>query len=946
MSTDTKQIVSKGINIGHINVYHLGNKVHDICRMLKDADIHLLGLTETRLNLQPDEQISISGYTFWRKDKNTEGQHGLGLYISDTIISNITRCYDFESKEMECMWVQFKRNSKDTPLLLCFMYRNCACDFSWYDHFFAMMIKVYEKHPKADVALMGDFNLDLLKPQIPWRTTFSSFGLQQLVNKPTRVAKKGDKITSTLLDHIYSNNSAKVSNIRFSDVCVSDHNATICTWTCKPIHLKSNNNQNHKTIEYRCFKKFDQNSFLYELSLCDFTQVYQCTNSDNALETWYSIFSPLLDKHAPIRKKRIKQREHKEAITPEILAAMKQRDNFKANGQFEEYKKLRNKVNDMVRNSESNIIKEKVKNSRHTGEIWHVMNYITYKCKNKNLFNNIKASADDFNSFFLSFGHSETKSKQTSSDTSDYFLNLVEKFCMTQNPTSQSCRIPLISVLEVGKYLSNLASKKSTGLDSISPFFLKLSLPYIVESLTYIYNLCITTNTFPKLWKEAKVVPIPKTKDSCNLNQFRPISLLSVLSKPLERHIKYHMYEFVENKSLFHILQSGFRKNHSCNSALTQMCDSWLSSLNNSLICGTIFLDFKKAFDLVNHDTLLRKIKLYTNNENTTALISSFLDNRMQRVLLNGKLSNPGILNTGVPQGSILGPLLFCLYINDLPLAISNPAVSCYLFADDGTLSSANTSVDKLQQVLQIEMDNVSAWSKANRMIIHPDKTKSMVITSRQKHQLSDLRLQLHVDSNKIQSVDNHKVLGVIVDKELRWEQHIHSICNKVSRNLYLLFKLKPYLDTESMKTFYYAHCLSHFNYCSIVWGMSKTFYMKKLNQLHRRAAKVLNPSENLSTDEKLSGLGFLPLRKQFIFNTLVQMFKVHIHESTPNLQSLFTQRGNRYILPKTRIDLFKSSFSFQGAIQWNSLPLEIRLSTSIQIFKDRLKTFLLDDHG
>ena len=127
---------------------------------------------------------------------------------------------------------------------------------------------------------------------------------------------------------------------------------------------------------------------------------------------------------------------------------------------------------------------------------------------------------------------------------------------------------------------------------------------------------------------------------------------------------------------------------------------------------------------------------------------------------------------------------------------------------------------------------------------------------------------------------------------------------------------------------------------------LSKTFYMKKLNQLHRRAAKVLNSSTNLSTDEKLIDLGFLPLQKQFIFNTLVQMFKVHIHESTPNLQFLFTQRGNRYILPKTRIDLFKSSFSFQGAIQWNSLPLEICLSTSTQIFKNRLKTFLFDDHG
>ena len=648
----------------------------------------------------------------------------------------------------------------------------------------------------------------------------------------------------------------------------------------------------------------------------------------------------------------MKQKKSNEAITPDILEAMKERDRYWADGKFEEYKKLRNKINDMIRQAESKLIQTKVDQSRHTGEIWQVMNYITHKGKRKKLFNNIKASSDEFNAYLLSScdpSHGETTlGANLQPMDSTYVLSNIDQYCKDRNTSSNACNIPLISVLEVGKYISQLSSKKSTGLDSVSPYFLKLSLPYIVESLTFIYNLSITTNTFPTAWKEAKVIPIPKTKTACDMSHFRPISLLSVLSKPLEKHIKLHLYTFMECQNLFHVLQSGFRQNHSCATALTHMCNKWLSSVNESLLNGAVFLDFKKAFDLVNHDLLIKKLRIYSNNESTTSFLSSFLSERKQSVQINGNLSSSRHINKGVPQGSILGPLLFCIYINDLPLHISNPAVDCYLFADDGTLSTADKSIGNLQQTLQTEINNVLSWSEANHMIIHPDKTKSMVISTRQKHQLSELKLNLLIHDKEIQHVDEHKVLGVIIDKELRWEQHIHTICKKVSKNIYLLFKLKPYLDIDDMKKFYLAHCLSHFNYCSTVWGMSKSVSMKKLNQLHRRAGRILLPSDTQTTDEKLKSLDLLPLQKQIEFNTLMQMYKVHTNEAPPYLSPLLTptQRGSRYLIPKTRIDLFKSSFSFQGPIRWNSLPLDIRLATSLDSFKTRLRSFLIDDHG
>ena len=927
-----------GINVGHVNVYHLGNKTHDICRLLNESNLDILGLSETRLNLQPDEQIEISDFTFFRKDKQNTGQHGLGAYINNSVLPFTERRMDLESNNVENMWIQVKRSPKDTPLLICFMYRNCSSDFTWYDDFFTMMTNVYNKHPKANILILGDFNLDLLKPQVPWLSTYTSVGLQQLISNPTRVAKKGDRITSTLLDHIYTNQTHMVSNIKFSDIRVSDHTAIICTWNCK-IKSPQKQPQNHTTIEYRCFKNFDQNRFLFDLSLCDFSTVYQYSDPNMALKSWYDIFLPLLNKHAPIRKKRVKQKQFNESITPDILNLMRERDKLYNDGRHEEYRKLRNKVNDMIRQSEAQLIQSKVEKSKHIGTIWNAMDYITHKHKKKKLFNNISASANEFNSIFLSSNGAGNLTSPTVNNT-PVDLHKVKDFCKSKLSSFDSCVIPEMTVFEVGKHLQSLSDKKSTGIDSVSPFFIKLSLPYIVESLTYIYNLCITSNTFPDEWKKAKVVPIPKTKNCSDLNNFRPISILSVLSKPIEKHIHVTIYEFLEQHKLFHELQSGFRKGHSCNTALTSMCDSWLSSINESLICGAIFLDFRKAFDLVNHQILGQKVNLYTNNKNTSDFITSFLNDRSQQVLLNGEYSMLGYLTRGVPQGSILGPLLFCLYINDLPLHISNPNVSCYLFADDGTLSASAKSAHELEIILQKEIDNISCWSKSNHMTIHPDKTKAMLLTCRQKHQLNPLKISITINNKAIELVDHHKVLGVIIDNDMRWESHINQMCSKVSRNLYLLFKLKPYIDLQNMKNFYHAHCLSHFNYCSTVWSKASDVLLKKANRLHRRAANLLLPSETMSTDNKFQKLGILSLNKQFRYNTLVMMFNAHLNEGPTYLSKLLniSNRRHRYLIPVTRIDLYKASFSFQGPSLWNSLPMEIRQCRTLASFKSQLR--------
>ena len=406
----------------------------------------------------------------------------------------------------------------------------------------------------------------------------------------------------------------------------------------------------------------------------------------------------------------------------------------------------------------------------------------------------------------------------------------------------------------------------------------------------------------------------------------------------------------MENHKLFHPFQSGFRRHHSCQTALTRLCDTWLSAINQGKITGAVFLDFKKAFDLVNHHILLKKLTLYLQNPTMVKFFKSYLQNRTQRVYLNGTYSTTGDITSGVPQGSILGPLLFCIFINDLPMEISSDVV-CDLFADDSTLHCSSTQIQTIQSLLQHSIKDVFNWCNINNMSLNPQKTKSIVLTSRQKHQREPLELRLNINEDPIGQVTEHRVLGVILDQTLTWQSHISYVCKLLARNLFLLNRLRQFVDTDTRKIFFDAHCLSHINYASTIWSNACANQIKRVNSLHRRGAKLIFSGDSLSTTEKLNKMNILPLHSQLTYNKLILMYKAHTNLAPQYLSDLITiatkrYNSNKYILPYVRIDLFKSSFAFFGPSAWNSLPEYIKESRSLQSFKSNLRNFLLKENS
>lgn len=932
------------LNIGHLNVNRVASKLADINVLLTQPNIfHIFGFTEARLDDSiSDADIEIPYFTVFRRDKERFQQTGLATYVHNSIIHLTRRRQDLETDAVECMWLEVK-SSKSSPLLVGILYRHGNETWPWYDDFQKMFDNVKKKN-SSDVLLLGDFNLNLFESRPAWETTYSVLGLKMIIDSPTRVTDK----TSTLIDHIYTNNKSRVLGTDVPEISISDHYPVCCSWALK-LDKPIPKNQ-HTSIHYRSMKNFNRVAFLNDLHWTPFLSVFSNSNPDDALAEWYRIFLSVLDKHAPIREKRIKHPHCPKWLTNEIRVAMEIRNELKRDkNRVEEFRAQRNHVKYLVREAQKQLFKKLMNDKKDIISVWRAINAFT-KPKQSRACTDI--SADTFNDHFTTVADRvlQNRNVQSNFTISDRLL----QFCASKLNSKTSFRIPSISMFEVGKFISQMKNKKSLGHDTINASFLKISLPYIVEPITYILNLCIRDSHFPSAWKVAKVIPLPKTKDLSDPNKFRPISLLPSLSKPFEKHVQKHLYNFLESHDLLYSLQSGFRAKYSCETALVHLINRWQTAINNENMTGAVFLDFTKAFDLVNHELLVNKLSAYHICPETVSFFKSYLCNRSQYVYLNGKMSTVGSVKHGVPQGSILGPLLFSIYINDLPLHITNQTVTCSLFADDATLDSSAKDVPSISANLQSSLDEVSNWCDDNFMVPNPAKTESMLVTSRQKHQTHPPPLQLSLCSHSIEQVATHRLLGVTLDNELSWAPHVQAVRKKVARNVYLLSKLKPFTDVQTRTLFYHAHVKPHLDYASCVWDGCSDANMKQLNSLHRRAAKVILAEKTSSTDEKLAMLKFLPLKKSRIFNKCVMLRKALITHTPPYLTELFQyapQRPHRAArvsnnilnIPKPRVDLFKQSFSYSGAKLWNSLPARVASAPSMKRFKERLHKYLLN---
>ena len=550
--------------------------------------------------------------------------------------------------------------------------------------------------------------------------------------------------------------------------------------------------------------------------------------------------------------------------------------------------------------------------------------------------------AEALNSFFVNVGPSLSKElPESQSNYADYLLY------STQN----SFTFDEVSENDTLKLLCSLKESKSTGPDKINVRLVKDSAEVICRTLTKIFNSSLQQGIFPEDLKNATISPIYENGDKSDCSNYRPISVLSNVAKILEKIVYNQLISYINENNILTNSQFGFRKSHSTTTSLLKSTNKWLLNIDKGLINGVLFLDLRKAFDTVDHKILIAKLKLYGITGNTLNWFISYLDKRYQTRKVNNVRSSKKLIECGVPQGSNLGPLLFLLYVNDLPNCIDQAEPS--MFADDTNISTSAGSVEKLETQLNIELDKIYRWLVANRLTLNVSKTEYMIIGSRHNLRKIDKDPVIKIGSETVKRVHRSKSLGVIIDDKLKWEDQIDSISKKVSRGIGAIKLIKPYVPKKCLSQVYNALVQPYFDYCSLVWQNCKLELQSKLQKLQNRAARIITGDNwEIRSKDVLNKLNWLPLNQRRLTDTLLFMRKIFKDEVPISISDQFqlsvneqyNLRSNCAMLKpeKPRTNTLKRSFSYHAAKTWNKLPTDLKnLNISDKIFKHNLKDFI-----
>ena len=389
--------------------------------------------------------------------------------------------------------------------------------------------------------------------------------------------------------------------------------------------------------------------------------------------------------------------------------------------------------------------------------------------------------------------------------------------------------------VEIENLIDELEINKVTGYDEISCKILKILKHCTSHHLCNLYNEALTKGIFPDVLKIAKIVPLFKKGDRTNPLNYRPISLLSHVSNIFETLLYRRLINFLNKHTIISNCHFGFRKNYSTILAMNDLCENILQMKQKDKHISLMFLDLSKAFDSVNHGILIKKLEFYGFKGIIGKLLESYLYNRKQYIKCNGVKSDISNIKCGGPQGSVLGPLLFLLFINDLPLC---SRLDSRLFADDAVLYSLAKNLNELELTMNVELQKVSEWLKANMLTLNYSKTAHILISSsKQNSQLLDT-FNINIDGNNINRVNKINYLGVFIDDKLNWQPHIEYLCKKSSKISGMIYKVRKYMGNKLLLSqLYYALAHSHIHYGITVWG---TATKKHLNSLYATQNRLL----------------------------------------------------------------------------------------------------------
>ena len=578
--------------------------------------------------------------------------------------------------------------------------------------------------------IMGDINIDISKDSFDTNSAelkfiTDLFQYDQKINEPTRVTKD----TRTLIDHFYSNKTDLITLAGVSKITISDN------YLIYGVRKFPNLKGNCKMIEYRDFKYFDVETFEKDLQFLNSLNLECYNDVNNTWLIWKRNFMEIIDRHAPLKKRGLGKAKTP-WINKSLLAGKWQKNILKRKAcktntpnDWKNYKVAKNQYNRLIKNTIKSYYTEEIRNNKgNLKNTWKTINQLISKQSKTSHVGLIKNDNDEeilgrdlpnaFNEHFIEVGQRLCREIPEASKQPEFYI----KSCNAQFQFRE------VTENEVFNLLSNISTNKATGPGKIPAKLVKISAPFITKHLSIIFNQSLLQGTFPYDWKISKVIPIYKKGPKHDMNNYRPISVISTIAKVMEKIAHNQLYLYLQNENILSPSQHGFRQGYSTVTALLEITDRLYHNIDIGELNGVIFLDLRKAFDTIDHQIMLKKLRCYGIAGTAHNWFSSYLCNRSQYCQVDGNLSQPSSVLGGIPQGSILGPLLFLLYINDLPNCLSD--TKCNMFADDTQLDRSSSDVNIVTSALNNDLKNVSDWLSTNKLSLNTEKTEYMIIGS------------------------------------------------------------------------------------------------------------------------------------------------------------------------------------------------------------------------